>query len=102
MGPSTGATLAFLVDAYEEEADRTVLRFDPRLAPIKAAILPLISKEGMPEMAEKIYHTLRKQWNVFYDDKGNPFPSNNKKQMISKLEIVRDGTKFNIPLRLAD
>jgi len=72
--PSAGAdraTLAFLVDAYEEEADRTVLRFDPRLAPIKAAILPLISKEGMPEMAEKIYHSLRKQWNVFYDDKGN-------------------------------
>ena len=39
---------------------------------------------------------------MFYDDRGNPFPSNNKKQMISKLEMVRDGTKYNIPLRLAD
>ena len=39
---------------------------------------------------------------MFYDDKGTPFPSNNKKQMISKLEIVRDGTKYNIPMRLAD
>jgi glycyl-tRNA synthetase len=71
--PSAGAdraTLAFLVDAYVEEAERTVLRFDPRLAPIKAAIFPLVNKDGMPEIAEKIYHQLRKRWNVYFDDKG--------------------------------
>jgi glycyl-tRNA synthetase len=71
--PSAGAdraTLAFLVDAYEEEGERTVLRFHPKLAPIKAAILPLVNKDGMPEMAEKLYHQLRKVWNVYFDDKG--------------------------------
>src|SRR5258706_16134461 len=47
------ATLAFIVDAYDaEEAEgrkRTVLRLHPRLAPVKPAVLPLGSKEGMPE-----------------------------------------------------
>jgi glycyl-tRNA synthetase len=71
--PSAGAdraTLAFIVDAYEEEAERTVLRFDPRLAPIKAAILPLVNKDGMPELAENLYKELRRKWNVYFDDKG--------------------------------
>src|SRR5690606_23870472 len=58
--PAAGATrgvLAVLCDAYDEEpgdADgkgaRTVLRLHPRLAPIKAAILPLVKKDGMPEV----------------------------------------------------
>ena len=62
--PAAGATrgvLAVLCDAYAEEAGdadgkgaRTVLRLHPRLAPIKAAILPLVKKEGMPEIARKI------------------------------------------------
>ncbi len=62
--PAAGATrgvLAVLCDAYDEEpgdADgkgaRTVLRLHPRLAPIKAAILPLVKKDGMPEVARKI------------------------------------------------
>jgi glycyl-tRNA synthetase len=71
--PSAGAdraTLAFLIDAYEEEAERTVLRFHPRIAPIKAAILPLVNKDGMPEMAERILAKIKKRWNSFYDDKG--------------------------------
>ena len=71
--PSAGAdraTLAFLVDAYEEEGERTVLRFDPRLAPFKAAFLPLVNKDGMPELAEKLFKYTRKTWNVFFDDKG--------------------------------
>jgi len=72
--PSAGAdraTLAFLVDAYEEEAERTVLRFHPRLAPIKCAVLPLVNKEGMPEIAEKLTFQLKKKhWNTFFDDKG--------------------------------
>ena len=63
--PAAGAdraTLAFLVDAYAEEGEgdtkRTVLHFHPALAPIKAAVLPLVKKEGMPEKAEKIYQDL--------------------------------------------
>lgn len=71
--PSAGAdraTLAFLVDAYEEEPERTVLRFHPRIAPIKAAVFPLVNKDGMPETAEQIFRTLKKRWNTFYDDKG--------------------------------
>lgn len=71
--PSAGAdrgTLAFLTDAYVEEAERTVMRFHPRLAPIKAAVLPLVNKEGMPEMAEKVFAELKDLWNCYYDDKG--------------------------------
>jgi len=71
--PSAGAdraTLAFLVDAYEEEPERVVLRFHPEIAPIKAAVLPLVNKEGMPEMSEKIAQALRRRWNIFHDDKG--------------------------------
>ncbi|MCB0404891.1 MAG: glycine--tRNA ligase [Bdellovibrionales bacterium] len=71
--PSAGAdrgTLAFLTDAYAEEAERTVMRFHPRLAPIKAAVFPLVNKDGMPEMAEKIFADIASEWNCFYDDKG--------------------------------
>ena len=60
--PSAGAdraTLAFLCDAYDEDIagneTRVVLRLHPRLAPIKAAVLPLVKKDGMPERARKIY-----------------------------------------------
>jgi glycyl-tRNA synthetase len=77
--PSFGAdrtVLTFLVNAYAEEdlgegKTRTVLRLHPRLAPIKAAILPL--KKNEPRIVEKaraLYQTLRKTWNVSYDDTG--------------------------------
>jgi glycyl-tRNA synthetase len=62
--PAAGAdraTLAFLIDAYDvdkEDAQRVIMRFHPSLAPIKAAVLPLVKKEGMPEKAEKIYKDL--------------------------------------------
>lgn len=73
--PSAGAdrgTLAFLVDAYEEDTanERTVMRFHPAIAPIKAAIFPLVNKEGMPELAEKLTAECKEHWNTFYDDKG--------------------------------
>jgi glycyl-tRNA synthetase len=75
--PSAGAdrfTLAVLCEAYhEDEVEgevRTVMRFHPRLAPIKAAILPLVNKEGMPEIAHNLYRELKRDLNVFYDDKG--------------------------------
>ena len=74
---SAGASrsfMAFLVDAYYEEQVkdevRSVLRFHPKLAPIKAAILPLVNKDGMPEIARKIEADLRPFLRIFYDDKG--------------------------------
>jgi hypothetical protein len=39
---------------------------------------------------------------MLYDDRGNPFPADNRKQMIDSLEMVRDGVKYKIPLALAD
>jgi glycyl-tRNA synthetase len=75
--PSAGAdrfTLAVLCEAYAEEKvgdeTRTVMRFHPRLAPIKAAIFPLVNKEGMPGIAQRLYRELKRSFNVFYDDKG--------------------------------
>ncbi len=75
--PSAGAdrgTLAFLCEAYTEDTiggeTRTVLKFHPRLAPIKAAVFPLVKRDGMPEFAEKIYRDLKKHFNVFLDEKG--------------------------------
>ena len=80
--PSAGAdraTLAFLCEAYtEDEAPdengklqaRVVLKLHPRLAPIKAAVFPLVKKDGMPEVAEQIYRELKQHFNVFYDEKG--------------------------------
>ncbi len=75
--PSAGAdraTLAFLCEAYTEDEvggeARTVLKFHARIAPIKAAVFPLVKRDGMPEKAEAIYRELRKHFNVFYDEKG--------------------------------
>lgn len=68
------AALAFLCQAYAEEEvrneKRVVLRFHPRMAPIKAAILPLVSRDGMPERAKNIFDRVRKRYNVFFDEKG--------------------------------
>jgi glycyl-tRNA synthetase len=50
--------------------ERTVLKLHPRLAPIKAAIFPLVKKDGMPEIAERLYLRLKRHLNVFYDDGG--------------------------------
>jgi len=65
--PAAGAdraALAFLVDAYEVEEvegrERTVLRLHPRLAPVKVSVLPLVSKEGMPEKAKEIMAGFRR------------------------------------------
>ena len=79
--PAAGAdraTLAFLVDAYDEELvqregagvgeTRTVLRLHPRLAPVKAAVLPLVGKDGQPELAREIYEAVRERVQAEYDD----------------------------------
>ena len=61
--PSAGAdraTLAFLLDAYTEDGEgdekRTLLKLHPSLAPVKVAVLPLVKKEGMPEVAENLFN----------------------------------------------
>jgi glycyl-tRNA synthetase len=80
--PSAGAdraTLAFLCEAYQEDTapdengkpqERVFLKLHPRLAPVKAAVFPLVKKDGMPEIAQQLYRELKREFNVFYDDKG--------------------------------
>ncbi|MDQ3021317.1 MAG: glycine--tRNA ligase [Bacteroidota bacterium] len=74
---------AFLCNAYNEEAvvkensdgtcsseTRTVLRLHPSLAPLKAAVFPLVNRDGMQDIANNISNDLRKHFKVFYDDSG--------------------------------
>jgi glycyl-tRNA synthetase len=81
--PAAGAdraTLAFMVDAYDEELveregagegeTRTVLRLHPRLAPVKAAVLPLVNKDAQPELAREVYRAVRARVQAEYDDGG--------------------------------
>jgi glycyl-tRNA synthetase len=81
--PSAGAdraTLAFICEAYHEDSqpdehgkpqERTVMKFHPRLAPVKAAVFPLIKKEGMPEKAAEIFGDLKAAGlNCQYDQQG--------------------------------
>jgi glycyl-tRNA synthetase len=80
--PAAGLTrslMAFLVDAYaEDEAPntkggvdvRTVLRLDYRLAPVKAAVLPLSRNEDLSPVARKLANDLRESWNIDFDDSG--------------------------------
>ncbi len=67
-------TLTLMVDAYREEEvegeTRVVLGFHPAIAPIKAAVLPLVKKDGMPELATELYNDLRRRLPTFYDDAG--------------------------------
>ena len=75
--PSAGAdrgTLALLCEAYTPDASRpsgVYMKFHTRLAQIKAAVFPLVNKDGMPEVAEKLYMELRQRWNVQIDVKQN-------------------------------
>jgi glycyl-tRNA synthetase len=68
------AMLAFLVDAYDEdvieEERRTVLRLHPLLAPVKVAVLPLVRKDGQPELAREVYERLRDRVQAEYDESG--------------------------------
>ena len=81
--PSAGvdrATLAFLCEAYSEDEapddkgkpqSRVVMKFHPRLAPVKAAVFPLVKREGMPDIAQALYRELKRNWNVVYDQGGS-------------------------------
>ncbi len=75
--PSAGAdraTLAFICEAYTEDPSRPspeLMKFHPRLAPIKAAVFPLVNKDGMPEIGEAIFRELKKHYPVQYDPKAS-------------------------------
>ncbi|GAB2926304.1 glycine--tRNA ligase [Rhodococcus aerolatus] len=71
--------MAFLIDAYTEEQapnakggtdTRVVLKLDPRLAPVKAAVLPLSRNADLTPKARDLAATLRRHWNVDFDDAG--------------------------------
>jgi glycyl-tRNA synthetase len=77
------ATLAFMVDAYDEEVvpaggggtgegeHRTLLRLHPQLAPVKVAVLPLLRKDGHPELAREVYESVRGTVQSEYDEGGS-------------------------------
>lgn len=73
--PSAGAdrsTLAFICEAYTVDESRPspeLMKFHPRLAPIKAAVFPLVNKDGLPEIAEPLYREIRRRWPAQYDGK---------------------------------
>ncbi len=73
--PSAGAdrgTLALICEAYTPDPARpsgVVMKFHPRMAPVKAGIFPLVNKDGLPEIGEKLYRELRRTWVVEYDAK---------------------------------
>ena len=71
---ATRSSLMCLVNAYREEEirgeSRVVMCFHPKLAPIKVAVLPLVKRDGMPDIARKIVSGLRSEFNVFYDEGG--------------------------------
>jgi glycyl-tRNA synthetase len=76
--PSAGvdrSLLAFIVDAYDEDEQegerRTVLRLHPRLAPVKVAVLPLVRKDGQPELARDVHHALKPLMQSEYDEGGS-------------------------------
>jgi len=75
--PASGLTrgvLAVLSDAYtydESRPSQMYMKFKPSLAPVKAAVLPLVNKDGMPEVATKLYHSIRTKFATDYDAKAN-------------------------------
>jgi glycyl-tRNA synthetase len=68
------ALLAFIVDGYDEDEvegeRRTVLRLHPLIAPVKVAVLPLVRKDGQPELARAVYRDLRERFQCEYDEGG--------------------------------
>ncbi len=78
-GGVTRSFMAFLCDSYDEEdvigengktEKRTVLHLNSKLAPISVAVFPLVNRDGMPELAEKIYKDLHKNFRAQFDSSG--------------------------------
>lgn len=75
--PSAGVDrtcLAVLCDAYHEDViegeQRVVMRFNPRIAPIKAGVFPLVKKDGLADLARDFERKLRRRFTTFYDQGG--------------------------------
>lgn len=75
--PAAGLTrgvLALLAEAYtadESRPSKMYMKFKPSMAPVKAAVLPLVNKDGLPEIAQKLYYSMRTKFVTEYDVKGN-------------------------------
>lgn len=74
--PSLGVErtfLVFMLDAYfyDKIRNNVVLRLNPKLAPVKAAIFPIVKKPSFERVAERVFRDLRKEWNVIYDRSGS-------------------------------
>jgi glycyl-tRNA synthetase len=74
--PASGLTrgaLVLLCEAFtptpERSGSKYIMKFHPKFAPVKAAVLPLVAKDGMPEIAEKLYMDLRDDYVIDYDVK---------------------------------
>jgi len=66
------SVLFFLLDAYQEDKDRVILKLDPRLAPFKVAVFPLLAnKEDLVREAKRVYNLLRGKFYVAWDARGN-------------------------------
>ena len=67
--------LMLICEAYArdtvDDTERTVLKFAPAIAPIKAAVFPLVRKDGLPERARTLYEQLRGRWRVVFDERGS-------------------------------
>ncbi len=76
--PSVGVDRVFLtvlMDSYHEEEvkgeKRVVLKLNPKLAPYKVAVFPLVKKDGLAEKAKEVYSMLKKEFHTFYDESGS-------------------------------
>lgn len=67
--------LMVLCDAYREDEQagekRVFLKFDPKIAPVKAAILPLVKKDGLADLGREVADSLRGRYRIFYDEGGS-------------------------------
>ena len=63
--------LVFLIDAYHEEAERVVLKFHPKIAPIKVAFFPLMKKPELQELTHKLQEETRPYFLTRYDEAGS-------------------------------
>ncbi|MCI1778998.1 MAG: glycine--tRNA ligase [Bacteroidales bacterium] len=60
---------AYKIEKVDNGEERVVMKFHPALAPVKVAVLPLVKKDGLPEVAQKIMDTLKYDLNAQYDEK---------------------------------
>ena len=64
--------LFFLIDSYTEDGERVILKLNPKLAPYKVAVFPLLkNKPELVEKAREVYFDLKKSFNTVWDERGN-------------------------------